>query len=111
MIQSGYSSDAYPHDSHSSYFDSQPIQITDTKTSPAPSGSRIQGESSVFSRRSRETAIFDRWIAIRLGGELRKVESELSEDSGDEKDIFGRFQVSTLSYLRIFADNVSQQQE
>lgn len=101
LIQKGYSSDAYPHDSHPSYFDipSNPSN-TDIKTSSGSGGSAessSEGNGSVFSRRSRETAVFDRWIAIRVGGELRKVESELSEDSGAEREIFARFQVSPRS--------------
>lgn len=37
--------------------------------------------------------MFDRFIAIKVGDELRAIESALSEDSGAEKEIFARFQV------------------
>jgi hypothetical protein len=84
LIQPGYSSDAYPHDSHPSSFDRSTITIDNVG---------VEGES-VYSRRSRETAVFDRFIAIRVGDELRRVESALSEDSGAEKEIFTRLQVS-----------------
>lgn len=38
--------------------------------------------------------MLDKFIATRVGEELRRVESELSEGSEAERDIFGRLQVS-----------------
>jgi hypothetical protein len=48
----------------------------------------------VFSQRSRETAILDRFIAVRVGEDLRKAESSLCEDSGQQAVIFSSLQVS-----------------
>lgn len=49
--------------------------------------------TSVLEFRKHETAVLDRYIAIRVGEELRGVESELSEGSGGVEEVFGRFQV------------------
>ena len=49
---------------------------------------------SVLEYRKRETAILDRYIAIKVGEELRKVESDLSEDSGGLDELFHRLQAS-----------------
>jgi hypothetical protein len=76
----GASTDAFPHDS------------------PLDPGSDGRGDTtvqsqSVFARRGRETAIFDRWIAVRVGSELRQVESSLSEEGEAEEDVIKRLQV------------------
>jgi hypothetical protein len=77
----GASSNAFPTDS----FLSSPAQVQgDGETA-------ITG--SVFARRGRETAVFDRWIAVRVGSELRAVESELSEEGEGEREILARLQV------------------
>jgi hypothetical protein len=49
--------------------------------------------TSVLEYRKRETAILDRYIAITVGEELRKVESDLSEESGGLDELFHRLQV------------------
>ncbi|GFZ48515.1 hypothetical protein JCM24511_06263 [Saitozyma sp. JCM 24511] len=75
----GASTDAFPHDS--------PLD-------PGPDGggdATIQSQS-VFARRGRETAVFDRWIAVRVGSELRQVESSLSEEGEAEEDVIKRLQ-------------------
>jgi hypothetical protein len=51
-------------------------------------------QQSVYAGRSRETAVFDRFIAFKVGDELRRVESSLTEETGEEKEIFYRFQVN-----------------
>lgn len=48
----------------------------------------------VFKRRSREAAVLDRFVAVRVGEDLRRAESELCEDSGHETEVFTRLQVS-----------------
>lgn len=53
--------------------------------------------ASVISYRKRETAVLDRFIAIRVGEELRRIESDLSEESGAQEEVFYRFQVSTMN--------------
>ncbi|RSH91678.1 hypothetical protein EHS25_009047 [Saitozyma podzolica] len=75
----GASTDAFPHDS------------------PLDTGSDGGGDAtvqaqSVFARRGRETAVFDRWIAVRVGSELRQVESSLSEEGEAEEDVIKRLQ-------------------
>lgn len=87
LVQRGYSSDAYPHTSHPSMFGTVELPI-DSKTSDTSTTGR-----SVYDGRSRETAVLDRFIAFRVGDELRKIETSLTEDTGQEKEIFGRFQV------------------
>ncbi|ORY28153.1 hypothetical protein BCR39DRAFT_535740 [Naematelia encephala] len=47
---------------------------------------------SFLALRGRETAVYDRFIAVRCGEELRKAESELSEESEGLRDIFSRLQ-------------------
>jgi hypothetical protein len=37
--------------------------------------------------------VFDRWIAVRVGSELRQVESSLSEEGEAEEDVIKRLQV------------------
>jgi hypothetical protein len=46
----------------------------------------------VFAARSREAAVLDRFVAMRLGEDLRRLESTLSEDSGEEDVLFSRLQ-------------------
>lgn len=46
----------------------------------------------VLDARARETAVFDRFIALRVGRELRAVESSLSEEGEGEDDLFRRLQ-------------------
>lgn len=53
-------------------------------------------DTSVLEYRKRETAILDRYIAIKVGEELRKVESDLSEESGGLDELFHRHQVGRL---------------
>lgn len=48
--------------------------------------------------------MLDKFVATRVGEELRRVESELSEGSEAERDIFGRLQVSLLSRFRSLLD-------
>ncbi len=48
---------------------------------------------NVFLHRSRETAVFDRFIALRVGEDLRSMESELCEPSEGQREIFTRLQV------------------
>jgi hypothetical protein len=48
----------------------------------------------VYAARSRETAVLDRFIALRVGEDLRRAESALCEDSGEQYTIFSVLQVS-----------------
>jgi len=54
--------------------------------------------TSVLEYRKRETAILDRYIAITVGEELRKVESDLSEESGGLDELFHRYQVCLFTF-------------
>ena len=58
--------------------------------------------TSVLEYRKRETAILDRYIAITVGEELRKVESDLSEESGGLDELFHRYQVRLLTFSQIY---------
>ncbi|ODN81428.1 hypothetical protein L202_01859 [Cryptococcus amylolentus CBS 6039] len=78
LIKPGYSSDPFPFESS---------HLSDPSLSFDPSAG-----GSVYAERGRETAVLDRFIAVRVGEELRRVESELSEGSGAEVDIFQRLQ-------------------
>lgn len=51
-------------------------------------------KNSVFAHRGREMAVFDRFIAVRVGEHLRKIETELYEESDAEGDTLKRLQVS-----------------
>ena len=53
----------------------------------------VECVDSVFATRGRETAVFDLFIAMRVGEDLRRMESELSEEGQGERDIFTRLQV------------------
>lgn len=55
----------------------------------------IYTRKSPFADRTRETALFDRWMGVRIGTELRKCESELTEDGDGEDELLKRLQVST----------------
>ena len=80
-IARGSSSDPFPHASHASlpaHFDQ------------SGAGSPLTSPSVLV--RSRETAIFDRFIAIHLGDKLRQTESSLSEASEALPDLFRRLQ-------------------
>lgn len=57
-----------------------------------PAGSGHATSQSVFLQRSREAAVLDRFVAMRLGEDLRRAESELCEDSGEEEVLFSRLQ-------------------
>ena len=115
LVRPGYSSDAYPHTSHPSSFTFDQVGQPSSSASPdnaalsrdkkGASGEAMQiaAQQSVYAGRSRETAVFDRFIAFRVGDELRRVESSLTEDNGEEKEIFHRFQVR----LRLFAITVA----
>jgi len=59
---------------------------------------------SVFAQRSRETAVLDRFIAVRVGEDLRKAESALCDDSGEQANIFSSLQVSRSVCCRGFPD-------
>ncbi|KAK4683825.1 hypothetical protein P7C73_g6394, partial [Tremellales sp. Uapishka_1] len=72
LVQPGFSSDPFPSSS---------VPSSDTTVS-----------EPVFAARSRETAVFDRFIALKVGEDLRSMESELCEGSEGEKDIFSRLQ-------------------
>lgn len=48
--------------------------------------------SDLLRSRGRETAIFDRFICLRIGSDLRRAESDLSLDGDDERDLFVRLQ-------------------
>lgn len=75
LVLPNLSSDPFPHTS---------IITTASSTNP----------SSVFATRGRETAVFDRFIAVRVGEDLRRMESELTEEGEGGRDIFTRLQVS-----------------
>ncbi|WVQ72956.1 hypothetical protein IAR50_002518 [Cryptococcus sp. DSM 104548] len=78
LVKPGYSSDPFP-------YQSSHISDPSLKFDPCAGG-------GVYAARERETAVFDKFIAVRVGEELRKAESELSEGSEAEKDIFNRLQ-------------------
>ncbi|WRT70432.1 uncharacterized protein IL334_007430 [Kwoniella shivajii] len=79
-IRPNYSSDPFPYES--SHLDDPALGNADIDTT----------STSVYEGRGRETAIFDRYIAVRVGQELRQVESSLSEEGEAIGDIFGRLQ-------------------
>ncbi|CAD6572618.1 MAG: proteasome regulatory particle subunit [Tremellales sp. Tagirdzhanova-0007] len=54
--------------------------------------SHAESSKSVFASRGRETAVYDHFIALRVGEDLRRMESELSEEGQGERDIFTRLQ-------------------
>ncbi|KAK8853040.1 hypothetical protein IAR55_003741 [Kwoniella newhampshirensis] len=80
LVQKGFSSDPFPYDSS---------HLTESGND----GDEAQiATRSVYAGRGRETATFDRFIAIKVGEELRKVESELSEGGEGGREIFTRLQ-------------------
>nr|XP_031858968.1 uncharacterized protein CI109_005636 [Kwoniella shandongensis]KAA5526040.1 hypothetical protein CI109_005636 [Kwoniella shandongensis] len=82
LIQRGFSSDPFPYDSS---------HLAEADQSDSTEDGRASTRS-VYDGRARETAVFDRFIAIKVGEELRKVESELSEEGEGEREIFTRLQ-------------------
>ena len=78
------SSDPYPHDTTAASAQSDSTEINE----------------SIFANRSRETGVFDRFIANRVGEDLRRVESELYEESEAEMDIIRRLQVGLGAIAR-----------
>ncbi len=63
-------------------------------TDPFPAARPGAASHSVLAGRSRETALFDRWIAGRIGTELRRVESGgLAIEGDSEEYVFARLQV------------------
>lgn len=80
LVKPLYSSDPFP-------FESSSVSSPSLSIDPSDLG-------NVYAMRGRETAVLDKFVATRVGEELRRVESELSEGSEAERDIFGRLQVS-----------------
>ncbi|WWC71810.1 uncharacterized protein I206_105769 [Kwoniella pini CBS 10737] len=79
-IKPDFSSDPFPYES--SHLDDPRLGDTTLDAS----------FRSVFEGRGRETAIFDKYIAVKVGQELRTVESSLSEEGEAIDDIFKRLQ-------------------
>ncbi|OCF32243.1 hypothetical protein I316_06158 [Kwoniella heveanensis BCC8398] len=78
-IKPGYSSDPFPFDS--SHLSDPSLNL------------HLDSSDSTYGRGGgRETAVFDRYIAVKVGEELREVESALSEGSEAVGDIFHRLQ-------------------
>ncbi|WVR07855.1 hypothetical protein IAU60_004898 [Kwoniella sp. DSM 27419] len=75
-VKPGYSSDPFPYES---------AQLADPSVDVGRAG-------SVYDDRGRETAVFDRFIAVQVGEELRTVESSLTEGSEALGDVFHRLQ-------------------
>ncbi|WVF73215.1 hypothetical protein IAT40_008034 [Kwoniella sp. CBS 6097] len=86
-IKPGYSSDPFPFDS--SHLSDPALDLHLDSSDPS---NRSPESSSVYENRGRETAVFDRYIAVKVGEELREVESVLSEGSEAVGDIFQRLQ-------------------
>ncbi|BEI93678.1 uncharacterized protein CcaverHIS019_0601370 [Cutaneotrichosporon cavernicola] len=61
-------------------------------SSPLPPPGTDSTNQPIFAARSREAAVLDRFVAMRLGEDLRRLESTLSEDSGEEEVLFSRLQ-------------------
>ncbi|WVN90674.1 uncharacterized protein L203_105916 [Cryptococcus depauperatus CBS 7841] len=79
QVRSGYSSDPCPFPSV--YMGDLSLQLPNL--------------GNVYKERRRETAVLDKFIAVHVGEELRKVESVLSEGTESERDIFNRLQPSS----------------
>ncbi|ODN85861.1 hypothetical protein L198_07425 [Cryptococcus wingfieldii CBS 7118] len=79
-VKPGYSSDPFPF--ASSHLSDPSLSFD----SSAGAG------GSVYAERGRETAVFDRFIAVTVGEDLRRVESVFSEGSGAEVEIMKRLQ-------------------
>ena len=84
----GTSTDPFPTSSQPYY---SPSNARHSQNEATPSSSRSTPPSSILAR-SRETAVFDRFIAIHLGHLLRLTESSLSEPSEALPDLFKRLQ-------------------
>lgn len=80
LVKPSYSSDPFP-------LESSTLASPSLSIDPSNLG-------DVYAMRGRETAVLDKFVATRVGEELRRMESELSEGSEAERDIFGRLQVS-----------------
>nr|KIR47611.1 hypothetical protein I312_03379 [Cryptococcus bacillisporus CA1280] len=78
LVKPLYSSDPFP-------FESSSLSSPSLSIDPSDLG-------NIYAMRGRETAVLDKFVATRVGEELRRVESELSEGSEAERDIFGRLQ-------------------
>ncbi|WWC64367.1 uncharacterized protein I303_106977 [Kwoniella dejecticola CBS 10117] len=79
-IKPDYSSDPFPYESS---------HLDDPSLGDATLDASFR---SVYEGRGRETAVFDRYIAVKVGQELRTVESSLSEEGEAVDDIFKRLQ-------------------
>ncbi|WVR00383.1 hypothetical protein IAU59_007526 [Kwoniella sp. CBS 9459] len=89
-IKPGYSSDPFPFDS--SHLSDPALNLHLDASAGGPPHNSSTSSSSVYESRGRETAVFDRFIAVKVGEELREVESALSESSEAVGDIFQRLQ-------------------
>lgn len=67
------------------------LQVPSSNPLPPP-GQADATSYSVFASRTREAAVLDRFVAMRLGEDLRRAESALCEDSGEEEVLFSRLQ-------------------
>lgn len=85
LVKPLYSSDPFP-------FESSSLSSPSLSIDPSDLG-------NIYAMRGRETAVLDKFVATRVGEELRRVESELSEGSEAERDIFGRLQVSLFWFV------------
>ncbi|GMK58280.1 hypothetical protein CspeluHIS016_0503120 [Cutaneotrichosporon spelunceum] len=61
-------------------------------SSPLPPPGTDSTDQPIFAARSREAAVLDRFVAMRLGEDLRRLESTLYEDSGEEDVLFSHLQ-------------------
>ncbi|WVQ63180.1 uncharacterized protein L199_001331 [Kwoniella botswanensis] len=83
-IRPDYSSDPFPYESS---------HLDEPTSTPDQDDDFVTGKS-VYQGRGRETAVFDRYIAVKVGQELRLVESSLSEEGEAVEEIFKRLQPS-----------------
>lgn len=97
--------------SSSSFYDAYGRPLTrSTVYAQGPHSSSSSSSDHVYRSRGRETAVFDRFICLRVGSDLRRAESDLALDGDEERDLFVRLQpaarLEDLLLQRSFAEAV-----
>jgi hypothetical protein len=99
LVRPPFTSDPFPSSGTYSSSAAPVRQPWNDEKHPNSSPSNESPVGDVFKLRGRETEVFDRFIARRIGDDLRKMESDLCQGGDEDYDIFTRLQVRFVLVL------------